>query len=85
MDSDFDLEFAIKWQKQAVLGILKKEMIFHTKHILLGKISPLPYKKLPPEKVTWELYVNFRDEGLSKKEKKTLIKEHLLPFLQSSV
>ena len=74
VDEDYDKDYSYKATKTAILGALRDNPILSTKFILLQEISPAEYTKLPPEKEILELYVNFKRNDLTTKEKKEEIK-----------
>lgn len=77
VDEDYDKDYSYKATKAAILGALRDNSILFTKFILLQEISPAAYTQLPPEKETMELYVNFKRDDLTTKEKKEEIKRFI--------
>ena len=77
VDEDYDKDYSYKATKTAILGALRDNPILSTKFILLQEISPAAYTQLPPEKEVLELYVNFKRNDLTTKEKKEKIKAFL--------
>ena len=77
VDKDYDKDYSYKSQKRAILGVLRNNSILSTKFILLQEISPAEYTQLPPEKEVLELYVNFKRDDLTAKEKKEKIRQFL--------
>lgn len=77
VDEDYDKDYSYKTTKTAILGALRDNSILHTKFFLLQEISPAAYTQLPPEKEILELYVNFKRNDLTAKEKKEKIKAFL--------
>ena len=77
VDEDYDKDYSYKATKTAILGALRDNPILSTKFILLQEISPAEYTKLPPEKEILELYVNFKRNDLTTKEKKEKIKQFI--------
>ena len=77
VDEDYDKDYSYKATKTSILGALRDNPILSTKFILLQEISPAEYTKLPPEKEILELYVNFKRNDLTTKEKKEKIKQFI--------
>lgn len=77
VDEDYDEKTSFKATKAAILGALRDNSILSTKFILLQEISPAEYSQLPPEKEVLELYVNFKRDDLTAKEKKEKIRRFL--------
>ena len=77
VDDEYDKDYSYKATKTAILGALRDNPILSTKFILLQEISPAAYSKLPPEKETMELYVNFKRDDLTTREKKEKIRKFL--------
>lgn len=77
VDEDYDKDYSYKATKTAILDALRDNSILSTKFILLQEISPAAYTQLPPEKEVLELYVNFKRDDLTSKEKKAEIKRFL--------
>ena len=77
VDEDYDEKTSYKATKTAILDALRDNSILYTKFILLQEIFPAAYSKLPPEKETMELYVNFKRDDLTAKEKKVEIRQFL--------
>ena len=77
VDDEYDEITSYKATKTAILGALRDNSILSTKFILLQEISPAEYTKLPPEKEVLELYVNFKRNDLTAKEKKEKIKQFI--------
>lgn len=77
VDEDYDKDYSYKSQKRAILGALRDNSILSTKFILLQEISPAEYTQLPPEKEVLELYVNFKRDDLTTRDKKEEIKVFL--------
>ena len=77
VDKNYDKDYSYKSQKTAILDRLKGNEAFDTKFILLQEISPAEYTQLPPEKETMELYINFKRNYLTTKEKKAEIRRFL--------
>ena len=81
VDEDYDKDYSYKATKTAILGALRENEAFDTKFILLQEISPAEYTQLPPEKEVLELYVNFKRNDLTTKEKKAEIRQFLEMFV----
>ena len=77
VDEDYDEKTSYKATKTAILGALRDNSILCTKFFLLQEISPAEYTKLPPEKEVLELYVNFKRNDLTTKDKKAEIKRFI--------
>lgn len=74
---DFDKSYNYKHLHKVVADKLRKQDIFNKNFILLQEISPAAYTQLPPEKEVLELYVNFKRNDLTTKEKKAEIRRFL--------
>lgn len=77
VDEDYDKDYSYKATKTVILGALRDNPILSTKFILLQEISPAEYTQLPPEKEVLELYVNFKRNDLTTKDKKEEIKRFI--------
>ena len=77
VDEDYDKDYSYKATKRAIFGALRDNSILSTKFILLQEISPASYTQLPPEKEVLELYVNFKRDDLTAKDKKAEIKRFI--------
>ena len=77
VDEDYDKDYSYKSQKTVILGALRDNSILSSKFILLQEISPAAYTQLPPEKEILELYVNFKRNDLTAREKKEKIKQFI--------
>ena len=77
VDEDYDKDYSYKATKAAILRDLRDNSILSTKFILLQEISPAAYTQLPPEKELLELYVNFKRDNLTSKEKKAEIRRFI--------
>lgn len=77
VDEDYDEKTSFKATKAVILGALRDNSILSTKFILLQEISPAEYTKLPPEKEVLELYVNFKRDDLTTKDKKAEIRRFI--------
>ena len=81
VDEDYDKDYSYKATKTAILGALRDNPILSTKFILLQEIFPAAYSHLPVEKETMELYLNFKRDDLTTKEKKAEIRQFLEMFV----
>ena len=77
VDDEYDKDYSYKATKAAILDRLRDNPILCTKFILLQEIFPAAYSHLPVEKETMELYVNFKRDDLTAREKKEKIKAFL--------
>ena len=77
VDEDYDKDYSYKTAKTAILDRLNNSEVFDTKFILLQDIFPAAYTQLPPEKEVLELYVNFKRNDLTAREKKEKIKQFI--------
>ena len=77
VDEDYDKDYSYKATKAAILDRLRDNSILSSKFILLQEISPAAYTQLPPEKEVLELYVNFKRNDLTSKEKKAEIRRFI--------
>ena len=77
VDGDYDEKTSFKATKAAILDALRDNSILSTKFILLQEISPAAYTQLPPEKELLELYVNFKRDDLTTKDKKAEIRRFI--------
>ena len=74
---DFDESYSYKHLHKVVVDKLREQDIFNKNFILLQETSPAAYTQLPPEKEVLELYVNFKRDDLTTKDKKAEIKAFL--------
>lgn len=77
VDDEYDKDYSYKSQKRAILDILRDNSILSSKFILIQEISPAAYTQLPPEKEVLELYVNFKRNDLTAKDKKAEIRRFI--------
>ena len=77
VNEDYGEKTSYKAHKTAILDALRDNSILSTKFILLQEISPAEYTQLPPEKEVLELYVNFKRNDLTTKDKKEEIKRFI--------
>lgn len=77
VDDEYDEKTSFKATKTVILDRLNNSEVFDAKFILLQDIFPALYSKLPPEKETMELYVNFKRDDLTIREKKEKIKQFI--------
>ena len=74
---DFDKSYSYKHLHKVVADKLREQDIFNKNFILLQETSPAAYTQLPPEKEILELYVNFKRNDLTAREKKEKIKQFI--------
>lgn len=74
---DFDESYSYKHLHKVVVDKLREQDIFNKNFILLQETSPAAYTQLPPEKEVLELYVNFKRNDLTAREKKAEIKRFI--------
>ena len=77
VDEYYDEDTSYKAHKTAILDALRDNSILSTKFILLQEISPAAYSQLPPEKEVLELYVNFKRNDLTTKDKQAEIRQFI--------
>ena len=77
VDEDYDESYSYKHLHKVVADKLREQDIFNKKFILLQEISPAEYTQLPPEKELLELYVNFKRDDLTTRDKKAEIRRFL--------
>ena len=77
VDDEYDEITSYKATKTAILDALRDNSILSSKFILLQEISPAAYTQLPPEKEVLELYVNFKRDDLTTKDKKAEIRRFI--------
>ena len=74
---DFDESYSYKHLHKVVVDKLREQDIFNKNFILLQETSPAAYTQLPPEKEILELYVNFKRNDLTTKDKKAEIRRFI--------
>lgn len=74
---DFDESYSYKHLHKVVVDKLREQDIFNKNFILLQETSPAAYTQLPPEKEVLELYLNFKRNDLTAREKKAEIKRFI--------
>ena len=74
---DFDESYSYKHLHKVVVDKLREQDIFNKNFILLQETSPAAYTQLPPEKELLELYLNFKRNHLTTREKKEEIKRFI--------
>ena len=78
---DFDESYSYKHLHKVVADKLREQDIFNKKFILLQETSPAAYKQLPVDTELLELYLNFKRNDLTAKEKKAEIRQFLEMFV----
>ena len=78
---DFDESYSYKHLHKVVVDKLREQDIFNKNFILLQETSPAAYKQLPVDTELLELYLNFKRNDLTAKEKKEKIKQFLETFV----
>ena len=78
---DFDESYSYKHLHKVVADKLRDNSILSSKFILIQDIFPAAYSHLPVEKETMELYVNFKRDDLTAREKKEKIRQFLETLL----
>ena len=74
---DYDKSYSYKHLHKVIVDKLREQDIFNKKFILLQETSPAEYKQLPIDTELLELYVNFKRNDLTAKEKKEKIKQFI--------
>ena len=74
---DFDESYSYKHLHKVVVDKLREQDIFNKNFILLQETSPAAYKQLPVDTELLELYLNFKRNDLTSKEKKAEIRRFL--------
>ena len=74
---DFDESYSYKHLHKVVVDKLREQDIFNKKFILLQETSPAAYKQLPVDTELLELYLNFKRNDLTAKDKKVEIRKFL--------
>lgn len=77
VDEEYDKSYSYKHLHKVVVDKLREQDIFNKNFILLQETSPAAYTQLPPEKEVLELYVNFKRNDLTAREKKAEIKRFI--------
>ena len=77
VDDEYDKDYSYKTTKIAILRALRDNPILCTKFFLLQEIFPAAYSHLTVEKEILELYVNFKRNDLTTKDKKEEIKRFI--------
>ena len=78
---DFDESYSYKHLHKVVVDKLREQDIFNKNFILLQETSPAEYTQLPVDTELLELYLNFKRDDLTTKEKKEKIKQFLEMFV----
>ena len=74
---DFDKSYSYKHLHKVVVDKLREQDIFNKNFILLQETSPAEYTQLPVDTELLELYVNFKRNDLTTKDKKEEIKRFI--------
>ena len=78
---DFDESYSYKHLHKVVVDKLREQDIFNKNFILLQETSPAAYTQLPVDTELLELYLNFKRDDLTTKEKKAEIRQFLETLL----
>ena len=78
---DFDESYSYKHLHKVVVDKLREQDIFNKKFILLQETCPAAYTQLPVDTELLELYLNFKRNDLTAKDKKEKIKQFLETLL----
>ena len=81
VEEDFDESYSYKHIHKVVADKLREQDIFNKNFILLQETSPAAYKQLPVDTELLELYLNFKRDNLTTREKKEKIKQFLEMFV----
>lgn len=81
VDEDYDESYSYKHLHKVITDKLREQDIFNKKFILLQETSPAAYTQLPVDTELLELYLNFKREDLTSKEKKAEIRQFLEMFV----
>ena len=81
VEEDFDESYSYKHIHKVVADKLREQDIFNKNFILLQETSPAAYTQLPVDTELLELYLNFKRNGLTSKEKKAEIRQFLEMFV----
>ena len=74
---DFDESYSYKHLHKVVVDKLREQDIFNKNFILLQETWPAAYKQLPVDTELLELYLNFKRNHLTTREKKEEIKRFI--------
>ena len=77
VDEDYDESYSYKHLHKVVADKLREQDIFNKNFILLQETSPAEYTQLPVDTELLELYLNFKRDDLTAREKKAEIKQFL--------
>ena len=77
VDEDYDESYSYKHLHKVVVDKLREQDIFNKNFILLQETSPAAYTQLPVDTELLELYLNFKRNDLTAKEKKEKIKQFI--------
>ena len=81
VDDEYDKSYSYKHLHKVVVDKLREQDIFNKNFILLQQTSPAEYTQLPVDTELLELYLNFKRNDLTAKEKKEKIKQFLEMFV----
>ena len=77
VDEDYDESYSYKHLHKVVADKLREQDIFNKKFILLQETSPAAYTQLPVDTELLELYLNFKRNDLTTRDKKAEIKRFI--------
>ena len=77
VNEDYDESYSYKHLHKVVVDKLREQDIFNKNFILLQETSPAAYKQLPVDTELLELYLNFKRNDLTTKDKKAEIRRFL--------
>lgn len=77
VDEDYDESYSYKHLHKVVADKLREQDIFNKNFILLQETWPAEYTQLPVDTELLELYLNFKRDNLTTKEKKAEIRRFL--------
>lgn len=77
VDEDYDESYSYKHLHKVVADKLREQDIFDKKFILLQETWPAAYTQLPIDTELLELYVNFKRDDLTTKDRKAEIKRFI--------
>ena len=77
VDEDYDKSYSYKHLHKVVVDKLREQDIFNKNFILLQETWPAAYKQLPVDTELLELYLNFKRNDLTTKDKKEKIKQFI--------
>lgn len=77
VDEDYDKSYSYKHLHKVVADKLREQDIFNKNFILLQETWPAAYTQLPVDTELLELYLNFKRNDLTSKEKKAEIRQFI--------